>query len=66
MNPADFLSVINARHCKRSFTSEIVSREMLENILLAAGQAPSGKNSQPWHVTVVIGEKRDELTSLIF
>ncbi len=65
MNPADFLSVINARHCKRSFTSEIVSREILENILLAAGQAPSGKNSQPWHVTVVTGEKRDELSTAL-
>ncbi len=65
MNPAEFLSVIYARHCQRAFTSETVSREMLEAILLAAGQAPSGKNSQPWHVTVVTGGKRDQLSSAL-
>lgn len=65
MNPAEFLSVIYARHCQRAFTSEHVSREMLETILLAAGQAPSGKNTQPWHVTVVTGGKRDQLSSAL-
>ncbi|MEE2812977.1 MAG: nitroreductase [Verrucomicrobiota bacterium] len=65
MNPAEFLSVIYARHCQRAFTSEAVPRELLETILLAAGQAPSGKNTQPWHVTVVTGGKRDELSSAL-
>lgn len=65
MNPAEFLSVIYARHCQRAFTPETIPREMLETILLAAGQAPSGKNTQPWHVTVVTGGKRDQLSSAL-
>ena len=65
MNPAEFLSLLRARHCQRAFTSEPVSREMLEDILLNAGQAPSGKNTQPWRVTVVSGAKRDDLSKAL-
>jgi len=65
MNPAEFLSLLRARHCQRAFTSEPVSRETLQDILLAAGQAPSGKNTQPWRVTVVSGAKRDDLSKAL-
>ena len=65
MNPAEFLSVLRARHCQRAFTSEPVSRETLEDILLTAGQASSGKNTQPWRVTVVSGAKREELSTAL-
>jgi len=65
MNPAEFLSLLRARHCQRAFTSEPVSRETLEDILLNAGQAPSGKNTQPWRVTVVSGAKRDDLSKAL-
>ena len=47
MNPADFLALISRRHCQRAFTDEPVEREIMESVLLAAGQAPSGKNTQP-------------------
>ena len=65
MNPADFLSLISRRHCQRAFLAEAVPREMLEAVLLAAGQAPSGKNTQPWKVTVVSGAARDGLSAAL-
>jgi len=65
MNPAEFLSVLSSRHCQRAFTSEPVPQEMLEDILLTSGQAPSGKNTQPWRVAVVSGDKRDDLSKAL-
>ena len=44
MNPAEFLSLLHARHCQRAFTDEPVSRDVLEAALLAAGQALLGKH----------------------
>ena len=65
MNPAEFLSVLYARHCQRAFLDEAVPRDILESVLLAAGQAPSGKNSQPWKVTVAAGARRDALSEAL-
>ena len=65
MNPAEFLSVLHARHCQRAFLDEAVPRDILEAVLLAAGQAPSGKNSQPWKVTVTAGARRDALSEAL-
>jgi nitroreductase len=65
MNPAEFLSVLRSRHCQRAFTSESVPQETLEDILLTAGQAPSSKNTQPWRVAVVSGDKRDNLSKAL-
>jgi nitroreductase len=65
MNPAEFLSVLHARHCQRAFLDEAVPRDILEAVLLAAGQAPSGKNSQPWKVTVAAGARRDALSEAL-
>jgi nitroreductase len=56
-----FQSVLNGRHCKRAFLAEPVPRDLLENVLRAAGQAPSTRNGQPWRVTVVTGQRRDAL-----
>jgi nitroreductase len=65
MNPADFLSLVHRRHCQRSFLAEAVPRNVLEGVLLAAGQAPSGKNTQPWRVVVASGTARDELSAAL-
>jgi len=65
MNPAEFLSVLHARHCQRAFLDKSVERDVIEEVLLAAGQAPSGKNSQPWKVTVVAGARRDALSDAL-
>ena len=65
MNVADFLGLISRRHCQRAFTDASVPREVLEAVLLAAGEAPSGKNTQPWKVTVVQGAARDGLSAAL-
>lgn len=39
---------LNARRSLRMFSDEPVDREVIENIILSAGTAPSGANKQPW------------------
>ncbi len=41
------------RHSVRKFRDEMVSDEMIENLLKAGMQAPSSCNSQPWEFIVV-------------
>jgi nitroreductase len=58
----DFLSVIAGRHCKRSFLSSPVERGVIEQVLIAARQAPSPRNTQFWQVAVLTGQAREELS----
>ncbi len=60
MNP-DFLKIIHARHSCRAFLAEEVPRAMLEQILLAAAQAPSSTNMQPWEVSIFLGSAKSRL-----
>jgi nitroreductase len=57
-----FLSIITARHCKRSFLDRPVPRETLETVLRAAAHAPSSQNTQFWQVVVLSGAAREELS----
>jgi nitroreductase len=63
MDGSIVLGAISSRHCQRAFLGKPVPRQVLESVLAAAGQAPSGKNTQPWAVTVVGGVARDELSA---
>jgi nitroreductase len=56
-----FVSVLNARHCKRAFLDRPVRRELLDRVLRAAATAPSTRNGQPWQVAVVSGERKEAL-----
>jgi len=58
----DFLSVIADRHCKRSFLNSPVERGIIEQVLIAARQAPSPRNTQFWQVAVLTGQAREELS----
>ena len=60
MDP-EFLSILRARHCKRAFLDRAVPREILDEVLRAAANAPSTRNSQPWQVAVLMGAAREEL-----
>ena len=51
----EFSKVIHARHSTRSFSERPVSREILEEILLEAGAAPSWINTQEWRAYVATG-----------
>jgi len=43
-----FYSAINSRRSVRTFSDEPVPRAVIENIIRAAGTAPSGAHKQPW------------------
>ena len=57
----DGLSLITSRHCKRAFLDRVVPRDALAEIFLAAGHAPSSRNTQMWQVTVATGSALEAL-----
>ena len=50
----DFIEFIKQRKSIRSFIYQKIDKETILNILECAQWAPSGNNSQPWRVCVVI------------
>lgn len=54
---------ITSRKSTRAFLSKPVSLELIDELLLIAGTAPSGSNIQPWQVHVVSGAARDRLSA---
>ena len=59
------LDVIAARRSIRRYQDTPVPDEILQKILAAAIQAPSGKNKQPWRFTVVRGNCRAEMVQVM-
>lgn len=51
MNPV--LEAIKKRRSIRSYESKPISRDIIDTIIEAGNQAPSGMNSQPWRFVVV-------------
>ena len=55
--PADaarrFYEILNQRRSVRFFSDRALPREVIENLILAAGSAPSGANKQPWRFVAV-------------
>jgi nitroreductase len=51
----DVYEAVASRRAVRGFTEEPVPRDVLERVLTAAGNAPSGSNIQPWRIYVVTG-----------
>jgi len=49
----------------RKFLDQPVDRALIEEVLEAARWAPSYKNSQPWEVMVLTGEKKAALTAML-
>lgn len=60
----DVYEAVKSRRAVRGFTDQPVSREVLERVLTAAGNAPSGSNIQPWNIYVVTGEPLVRLKKL--
>ncbi|MFF3950801.1 nitroreductase [Streptomyces sp. NPDC001902] len=61
----DGLSLITSRHCTRAFLDRVVPCEVLAEVLLAAGHAPSSRNTQMWQVTVVTGSTLQALVAAL-
>ncbi len=53
------------RRSIRAFLPKPVPRELIERILIAAGRAPSGSNTQPWKVWVLTGKVLNEVVAEI-
>lgn len=52
----DVSQAIAARYSARAFKPDPVPGDLVRDILVAARQAPSGGNLQPWRVTALAGE----------
>ncbi len=50
---SDFLQTIEKRRTVRHFSDAPVPREVIEQVLLAAGTSPSGAHKQPWRFIAV-------------
>lgn len=61
----DFFQCIENRRSCRAFSQQEVEKPVLEKIIKAANRSPSTRNSQPWELYVVKGEKRDSLVNKI-
>jgi len=54
---------ITSRHSIRAFLPTPVPRATIEEILAVASRAPSGTNTQPWHVAVLTGAALQSLST---
>lgn len=52
----DTLSAMEKRNSIREFESQEIPLDILKKIALAAGRAPSSKNTQPWKLFLVRGQ----------
>ena len=55
-----FYQLLESRRSIRSFKTDVPPKELVEKILNAGLQAPSGKNRQNWRFVVISGKKRDD------
>jgi nitroreductase len=61
----DAIECIKTRMSIRKFKPEPVPKEALLDVIATALRSPSYKNSQPWEVAIVSGEKREALSNLL-
>lgn len=54
----EFFDVVTHRRSIRQFTSEPVSDDLITQLLVAAMQAPSAGNQQPWHFIIVTDREK--------
>jgi len=55
----DVLEAIKSRKSIRAFTDQSVPRKTIQKILEISQRAPSGTNTQPWHVYICAGAVRE-------
>ena len=61
----DAITCITDRRSIRAFRKTPVPEELLREIIDTARWSPSYKNSQPWQVMVISGEKKDGLSKMM-
>ncbi len=60
--PMNVLDAITSRKSIRAFLPEPVPKHTIEQILQVSRRAPSGTNTQPWHVYVCTGSVKQAIT----
>ncbi len=61
----DAVDCIQTRMSIRGFKEDPVPRDLLEKVIETACWSPSYKNSQPWEVMVLSGEKKEGLSRMM-
>jgi nitroreductase len=56
---------IISRHSIRAYLDKPVPREVIEDILKVSARAPSGTNTQPWKVYVLVADELKALSSAV-
>lgn len=57
--------LIKNRYSVRGFLPKAVPSEVIREVIEIAGRAPSGSNTQPWHITIVSGAALEKLKQSI-
>lgn len=57
--------LFKGRRSIRAYEDKPVPREMIEHLIKCAAQAPSTLNAQPWHFTVIQGERKEAILGLL-
>jgi nitroreductase len=57
----DVIEAIKTRHSVRAYLDKPVEEALVREIIEISKQSPSGVNSQPWKVYVVMGQAKDAL-----
>lgn len=63
LNPVD--EAIRSRRSVRKYLPREVPTSLIKQILETASRSPSGTNTQPWHVHVLRGQAKEELSRRI-
>jgi nitroreductase len=61
----EVFKTIATRHCKRAFIKKEIDKNTILKILDISRNAASSKNTQPWQVYAVSGEKLSSLTNIM-
>ncbi len=61
----NILDAITSRRSVRAFLEQPVAKKTVREILETARWAPSGANTQPWEVQVVLGETRRRISDAL-
>ncbi|MBM9498721.1 nitroreductase [Leptospira sp. 201903071] len=56
---------VRTRHSVRDYESRPIEEDVLQDLFQKSLRAPSWKNSQPWKVHVVSGERRGKMANLL-
>ena len=57
----DYETIARERRSVRGFKPDPVSKELIEELITIAKQAPSSMNTQPWHFRVVTGNALEQI-----